>query len=88
MQWSDWLNPPTTWRGASRRSLRRDSTVWLVWSLAWLGIWAALGYLIFRSGDLPDINVILLLLFFGSQFMWFVSGLFALIRFSVSFFLD
>jgi hypothetical protein len=87
MAWAGWLNPSTTWKGVSPRALRRDSAIWLVWSLSWLFVWALLGNLMFRFKVLPDDSVLLLLAFFGAMVFWLVSGLFALARFTLSFLL-
>lgn len=88
MAWEQWLNPSTAWKGVSPQALRRDSAIWLVWSLAWLFVWALLGNLRFRFKVLPDDSAPLLLAFVGAMVIAVVSGLFALARFTAAFLLE
>jgi hypothetical protein len=81
---SEWLSPPTRWRGVDARGLRRDAGVWAVWFLAWSGLWVLLGKAMFRWGVLPDSSAPLLVLLLAALVMAFVSFVFAGVRFLVS----
>ena len=57
----EWLNPSTSWKGATRASLRKSALVFGAWWFASVSYLAIVGGLAFRKGDLAAASAPLLL---------------------------